>query len=72
MLFDRLQSDLPGQAFAFNFHYSVPGSDHAFEGDVAQLNSVAANLVYEWQSWPVFAGIAIHGLDDSRVSEGAE
>ncbi|MDP3518310.1 MAG: hypothetical protein Q8S94_14185 [Pseudohongiella sp.] len=69
VLFDRLQSDLTGQAFAFNFNYPVPAGDYTFKGDMARLNSVANKLIHEWHTWPAFSGIAIHGLDDIRVGE---
>lgn len=72
VLFDTPQSDLPGQAFAFAFDYPVPASNYTFKGDVARLNTVVSELVHEWQAWTSFAGIAIHGLDDIRVSEGAQ
>ncbi|MBC54612.1 MAG: hypothetical protein CMQ34_12340 [Gammaproteobacteria bacterium] len=70
VLFDTPQSGLPGRAFTFAFDYLVPAEDYTFAGDVARLNTVAEALSREWQSSPAFAGIAIHGLDDTRVKTG--
>jgi hypothetical protein len=67
VLFDTAQSGLPGQAFTFVFDYPVSASDYTFAGDVTRLNAVVSELAAEWQRSSAFAGIAIHGLDDTRV-----
>jgi len=35
-----------------------------FAGDMVRLESTAAELEMEWRSWSVYAGLAIHGLDE--------
>lgn len=72
VLFDKPQSGLAGEAFAFAFDYRVPAGDYTFAGDVARLNTVVTELSREWLDSPAFAGIAIHGLDDINIRYGSQ
>lgn len=72
VLFQNPQSSLTGEAFSFASERSVSAGNVTFSGDMQQLNQIANSLISEWNNWPSFAGIAIHGLDEIYFNGGSD
>jgi hypothetical protein len=58
-------SGLPGRAFTFADETEVPGATYTFAGDPARLEAVLAEVSQQWARWSSFAGIALHGLEET-------
>ena len=63
VLLDEPHAGLPGTPFVQVGESTFAGANLTFDGDQARLNAVANALAHEWQQWPAFDGIAVHGLD---------
>jgi len=61
-------SGLPGQAFSFGEETVVAASATTFAGDLLHLSDVADEVESQWASWPSFAGIALHGLEETLAT----
>jgi hypothetical protein len=56
---------LPGTSFTFADEAAVPAATYTFAGDLPRLDAVLAEVVAAWGPAPAFAGIALHGLEET-------
>jgi hypothetical protein len=59
---------LPGQPFSFTEETVVSASATTFAGDLLHMSDVADEVESQWASWPTFAGIALHGLEETLAA----
>ncbi len=60
---------LPGQLFSFTEQKPVSASTTTFAGDLLRLGAVADEVASQWSGWSSFAGIALHGLEETLTAE---
>ncbi len=68
LLLSAAVSGLPGQAFSFSDEIVVSASNTTFAGDLLRLDDVANEVESLWTRWPAFAGLALHGLEETLAA----